>query len=137
MMPAGFFCPENLLTSSVGLGSEPGGDIFMVLATIRMNIPRKKRNEAVKILNAVAQQCHFYPGCLGCHLYDDVQEAQVLLYEEMWKSEEDLERHLRSERYRDVLLVMEMALRQPEVRFNTVSASTGFETIEKARSYAR
>lgn len=107
----------------------------MVLATIRMNIPRKKRDEAVKILKSVAQQCQFYPGCLGCHLYDDLQEAQVILYEEMWKNEEDLERHLRSERYRDVLLVMEMALRHPEVRFNTVSTSTGFETIEKARSY--
>jgi hypothetical protein len=54
----------------------------------------------------------------------------------MWQNEGDLERHLRSERYRDVLLVMEMALRHPEVRFNTVSASTGFETIEKARSFA-
>ena len=110
--------------------------MFMVLATIRMNIPRKKRDEAVKILKSVAQQCRVHPGCLGCNLYDDVQEAQVLLYEEMWKNEEDLERHLRSERYRDVLLVMEMALQHPEVRFNTVSASTGFETIEKARSFA-
>jgi hypothetical protein len=30
-------------------------------------------------------------------------------------------------------MVLEMALKHPEVRFNTVSTSTGIETIEKAR----
>jgi hypothetical protein len=35
-----------------------------------------------------------------------------------------------------MLLVMEMALKHPEVRFNKVSTSTGFEMIEKTRSSA-
>jgi hypothetical protein len=30
-------------------------------------------------------------------------------------------------------MVMEMAFKHPEVRFNTISTSTGIETIEKAR----
>jgi quinol monooxygenase YgiN len=59
------------------------------------------------------------------------------MFEEMWRSEGDLERHLRSETYRNVLLVMEMALKHPEVRFNTVTTSTGIETIEKARISTR
>jgi quinol monooxygenase YgiN len=59
------------------------------------------------------------------------------MFEEMWRNEEDLAKHLRSEKYHDVLLVMEMALKNPEVRFNTVSTSTGIETIEKARSSIR
>jgi quinol monooxygenase YgiN len=54
----------------------------------------------------------------------------------MWRSEEELERHLRSDDYQKVLLVMEMSLKQPEIRFDTISSSTGFETIEKARSHA-
>ena len=36
-----------------------------------------------------------------------------------------------------MLLVMEMALKHPEVRFNKVFTSTGIEMIEKARSSAR
>jgi hypothetical protein len=35
-----------------------------------------------------------------------------------------------------MLLVMEMALKYPEVKFNKVSTSTGIEMIEKARSSA-
>jgi quinol monooxygenase YgiN len=109
----------------------------MVLATIRMIIPPKKRDEALRILRSVAEQCRVHSGSLGCHIYEDVQEDNVLMFEEMWRSEEDLERHLRSEEYRNLLLVMEMALKHPEVRFNTVSISTGIETIEKARSSTR
>jgi quinol monooxygenase YgiN len=109
----------------------------MVLATVRMTIPPKKRNEALKILRSTAEQCKLHSGCLGWHIYEDVQEDDVLMFEEMWRSEEDLERHLRSEEYRNLLLVMEMALKHPEVRFNTVSISTGIETIEKARGSTR
>jgi hypothetical protein len=43
-------------------------------------------------------------------------------------------RHLRSHQYRELLLVMELAVAAPEVRFDAVSRSTGFETIEGART---
>ena len=107
----------------------------MVTATIRMTIPPKKREGALKILRSTAEQCKVHPGCLGSHIYDDVQEDNVLMFEEMWSNEEDLVQHLRSKQYQDVLLVMEMALKHPEVSFNTVSTSTGIETIEKARNH--
>ena len=55
----------------------------MVLATIRMIIPPKKRDGALKILRSTAEQCKVHPGCLGCHIYDDVQEDNVLMFEEM------------------------------------------------------
>jgi quinol monooxygenase YgiN len=106
----------------------------MMLATIRMTILAKKRGEALKILKSIAGHCKIYPGCLGCHIYEDVQEDNVLVYEEMWGSEQNMDRRLRSEEYRTMLLVMEVALKHPEVRFNTVSTSTGMKTIEKARS---
>jgi hypothetical protein len=36
-----------------------------------------------------------------------------------------------------MLLVLELALKRPEIRFNIISNSTGIETIEKARNQAR
>jgi quinol monooxygenase YgiN len=109
----------------------------MVLAKIRMIIPRTKRNEALKILRTVAEQCKVHSGCLSCHVYADAQEDNVFMFEEMWRSDEDLSQHLRSERYHNVLLVMEMALNPPEISFDTIASSAGIETIEKARSSAR
>jgi quinol monooxygenase YgiN len=108
----------------------------MMLATVRMAIPAQKRAEALKILKSIAGQSKVYSGCLGCHVYEDAQEDNVIMYEEVWRSEEDLERRLRSPEYRAMLLVMEMAHKHPEVRFNKVSASKGIEMIEKARGAA-
>jgi quinol monooxygenase YgiN len=109
----------------------------MIQATIRMTIPAQKSGEVLKIIRSVVEQCSDDPGCLSCHLYGDLQEKNVLMLEEVWRSEEDLDLHLRSDEYRNLLLVLELALKQPEIRFDTISSSTGIETIEKARGHAR
>jgi quinol monooxygenase YgiN len=107
----------------------------MIQASIRMTIPSKKRDEALKILRSIAEECRYDPGCISCRIYGDLQESNVLMFEEVWRTEEDLEVHIRSDEYLNLLLVMEMALKQPEIRFDTISSSTGIETIEKARNY--
>jgi len=109
----------------------------MVIATIRMMIPPKKSDEALKILRSTAEWSKIKPGCLSSRIYEDELEDNFLMFEEIWRSEEDLECHLRSDDYRNVLLVLEMASKQPEIRFDIISSSTGIETIEKARSNAR
>ena len=106
----------------------------MILATVRMAIPPHKRDEALKILKSAAAQCGVTPSCLSCHIYTDVQEDNVLMFEQSWMSQDGLERHLRSDEYYKVLLVMEMALKQPEIRFDIISGSTGIETVEEARN---
>ena len=105
----------------------------MIFATVRMAIPPRKSDEALKILRSIAEQCRDEPGCLSCHIYGDLQEKNVLMLEEAWRSEKDLDLQLRSDEYRNLLLVFEMAFKQPEIKFYTMSSSTGIETIEKAR----
>ena len=109
----------------------------MILATIRMTIPLEMRHDALKILKRMAEECRDESGCLGCHIYEDLKENEVLMFEELWKTEEDLSRHIRSEEYLNLLLVVEMARKQPEIRFDTISKSAGIEAIEKARSVIR
>jgi len=109
----------------------------MVLGTLRMTIPAKKVGEALRILRSVVEQCRVQIGCLSCGVYRNGQEDNVLLFEQLWSNEADLERHLRSDEYRQVLLVLEMAIKQPEIRFDTISSSAGIEIIEKARSSIR
>jgi len=55
-----------------------------------------------------------------------------------WRmSEEDVQQHLRSIRYRNVLLVVEMAVEPPEIRFDVIAHSDGVERIEQARVQTR
>ncbi len=104
----------------------------MFQATIRMVIPPKKRGEVLQILSSMAERCRFEQGCLSCRVYQDVELEPVLMVEQQWENGEDLDRHLRSEGFRKLLLVVEMSLERPEIRFDEISRSTGVETIEKA-----
>jgi quinol monooxygenase YgiN len=99
-----------------------------------MRIPEGKAGEAMEILASFAERTRVRSGCLGIRIYQDTQDVCVIMVEELWKDRETLDRHLRSNDYRRVLLVVEMALEKPEIRFDEVAHSTGLETIEKART---
>jgi quinol monooxygenase YgiN len=51
----------------------------MMLATVRMAIPAQKRGEALKVLKSITGQSKVYSGCLGCHVYQDAQEDNVIM----------------------------------------------------------
>jgi len=105
----------------------------MILATIRMTVSPKKRDEALKIFKLATEYCKVKPGCLSSHVYLDAQEQNTILYKETWRSQEEMDHNLRSDEYYKILLTMEMAVMEPDVRFNVISETTGIETIEKAR----
>jgi len=109
----------------------------MVRSTIRMHMPVKSQNEALEILGPMTEQIQFEPGCISCRLYRGVEDEDLIMIEELWMNEEDVQRHLRSDKYRKFLLVIEMAAEPPEIRFDTIARSSGVETIEKARSQTK
>ena len=86
----------------------------MILATLRMAIPLQKRGEALKILKSMVARAKARPMTVSSAVSArTLLEDNVLQFEEMWRSEEEaLERHLRSDEYHKVLLVLEMALKQ-------------------------
>ena len=106
----------------------------MIHSTLRMEVPSAKVAEALEVLTPMVERIKVAAGCLSCHVYEDLLEKNVLMVEELWRTKEDLTRHLRSNEYRNVLLLMEMALAPPEVRFSVIAESSGLETIEQARS---
>ena len=54
----------------------------MILANIRMRIPPRKRDEALRILRSTAEGNRILPGCLNCRIYEDLQEENVIMFEE-------------------------------------------------------
>ena len=105
----------------------------MIHSMVRMVLPARQLKEVMGILAPMVQRIKTEEGCVDCQLHQDVLEDNVVILEETWASEADLERHIRSQDYRQLLLIMELAKARPEVRFDTVSRSTGFETIQKIR----
>jgi quinol monooxygenase YgiN len=106
----------------------------MILATFKMMIPLEKHAEVTKILTRTVERTRVEPGCASCHFYLDMQDKRGVVLEEAWMSNDDLVRHLKSEDFRDVLLVAETALEAPEIIFSDVIQGNGMETIGKVRS---
>jgi quinol monooxygenase YgiN len=105
----------------------------MIQATIRMVIAPHNRRQVVEILSSSAERTRIREGCLCCRIYHDEQQEGVFMVEEVWRCQDDLDYHLLSNDYSQVLLVTEMALEPPEIRFKTISHSAGIELIERAR----
>ena len=106
----------------------------MLRSTLRMIFPAENHRDAIEILASVSEQTQFEPGCVSSRLYRDVNDEHIALLEELWLTLEDLLRHLKSEKFRKILLVIEMAMEPPEVRFDTIAKTSGMETIEAARN---
>jgi len=124
---------EPRIPAHIPSTSRPPKETRMVRSTIRMLIPLKKQSEALEILGSLIEQIQFEPGCASCRLYRGVEDVRAIMLEELWMSEEDVQHHLRSEKYRKILLVVEMAAEPPEIRFETISHTNGVEAIEQAR----
>lgn len=106
----------------------------MILVTLRVTVPAQKRREILQILRSVVGPTRVAAGCVSCCLYQDAEDESVLGLVEEWRTEADLRRHLRPERYRKILAVMESAIEPPEIKLNTISHVAGLEAIEAARA---
>ena len=105
-----------------------------VRSTIRMLIPLDKQSEALQILGRVSDQVRFEPRCLSSRLYRGVDEVRAIMLEELWETDREFLQHLRSDTYRRILLVIEMAEEPPDIRFDFIADSGGVEVIEQARN---
>ena len=108
-----------------------------VHSTIRMLIPMNKQSEALEILQTVCAQIQFNPNCISSHLYRGVDDVRAVMVEERWTSDEYVMQHLRSDIYRRILLVIEMAEEPPEIFFDVIERSSGIEKIEKAHTQSK
>jgi quinol monooxygenase YgiN len=115
----------------MGPDSLESGEIH---ATIRMELPESAQKQALAILHPIIEMTCHDPGCISCRLYQGVHDERALLLEQRWASGQDLQRHLRSQRFHKILLVIEMASEPPEIRFDTISHSNDIDMIKQARA---
>jgi len=73
------------------------------------------------------------PACGSCRLWSGVDDPNELILMEQWSSEEGLEDHIRSDEFRKVLAVMDLAVEEPEITRVKGSSNGGMELLERIR----
>jgi quinol monooxygenase YgiN len=106
----------------------------MIQASLRIVAPAGKRDEIVRTFRSLLEPTGVKHGCLGCRLYQDVTDDNALTYVEEWETCEDFERHLRSDQYRKHLALIDLSTSPPELRFHTISETSGIEYLAAVRT---
>jgi quinol monooxygenase YgiN len=106
----------------------------MIETTIKMTVPAEKLKEVLQTIKAILGPIRRERGCISCNCYVDVEDGNVLFFEEEWKTREDLDNHLRSDPFGVLNGAMKLLHILPDIRFNTITSTAGPEAIKTARA---
>jgi quinol monooxygenase YgiN len=106
----------------------------MILVHMRITASTRQRREILRTLRALTPSTASRRGCADVRILQEVDNHNSFLWVEQWDSEADLDRHVRSDEYRALLTVIDMSMRQPDIRFFHVDKIAGMEMIAEKRA---
>ena len=101
----------------------------MIQASFRIVAPEDKRQEILDVLLCLRGPTEVARGCRAFRILQDVEDDHALTYVVRWDTRQEIEDHLRSERFRRFLPYIEMSLEPPEVDFSTIDKIQGIEFL--------
>jgi quinol monooxygenase YgiN len=108
--------------------------VLVIIIGITMNVLIEKRTEVMQTLLSMIEPTENERGCLSCHVFRDIEDENVFSLIEEWQTRQDLDDHIRSDRF-SVLLGTKSLLCEPQqIEIHTVSRSEGMETVNAART---
>jgi len=105
----------------------------VIIMRITMEALIEKRTEMMQTLLSMIEPAAKENGCLSYDVFCDLEDNHVFNLIEEWETREDLDRHIRSERF-SVLLGTKSLLAKPlEMKIHMVSHSEGVEIVNALR----
>jgi len=105
----------------------------VIIVRITMKALMGKQTEMMQTLLSMIEPAAKEKGCLSYDAFCYLEDNHVFSLIEEWETREDLDRHIRSERF-SVLLGTKSLLAKPlEMEIHTVSHSEGAEVVNALR----
>lgn len=108
----------------------------MVISTLRLFPSQEQRRDVLTALRSVQGPTRSLSHCLCCQLLEEDGHQEGILYIQQWDSEEELNRHIRSDLYGRILGIAELSRIPPEFHFHYVEKSRQLDLIEALRGQA-
>ncbi len=105
----------------------------MYLATITIELPRKRRKEAFETIRTLTSHVLIRRGCISSRFYQDIDNENALILVEEWETEEGLIKYVRSDDYRKLLSLIDLSINKPVIRFIASTDAEGMEYISWLR----
>ena len=105
----------------------------MIVSIIKIVPLPGKRHEVLEILATVTGPTQSTPGCLDCALLEEQGDEAAIFFVEQWRSEQAMNRHIRSSLYDRVLQAMDLSRLPPDIKYHEISHSSGLELVSALR----
>lgn len=105
----------------------------MVQMTVRLTATSGSAPQLIDALHTLMRHTRSHPDCLRASIAADVDEANVFCYREDWRDNRALEDQLRSDRFSQLLSLMETSAKEPVLEFRFVTETRGLEYVTAAR----
>ena len=107
--------------------------LAMVRLTVTLVAPHAGARLLLDAFRSLMGPTRLEPGCLGCLVWEEIEDDSTLRYTEEWATEADMRRRLLSDRFTSLLAVLEAAREPPEVQFHFVTMTRGLEYVAEIR----
>jgi len=107
--------------------------VLVIIVRITMNALLEKRTEIMQTLLSMIEPTENKRGCRSCHVFRDIEDKNVFSLIEEWKNREDLDDHIKSDRFSVLLGTKSLLCEPPQIEIHTISHSEGIETVNSTR----
>ena len=111
-----------------------GRRVLVIIVRITMNALIEKRTEIMQTLISMIEPTENGRGCLSCRISRDIEDKNVFSLIEEWETREDLDNHIRSDRFSVLLGTKSLLCEPPQIEIHTISHSEGKEAIDAIKS---
>lgn len=105
----------------------------MVMVTLHIRVPRNVTTHVIDLFESYRGPVSVRAGCRSVQLYSHYSTPGEFMLIEEWGSPGALNDHIRSDDFRKVLALMDLAAIAPDLRFHTVSSAKGFDLVRELR----
>jgi len=93
----------------------------------------EKRKEVMQTLLSMIEPTLQEKGCLSYQVFQDINDENVFSLIKEWETREDLDHHMRTDRFSVLLGTKILLNEQQSIQFHTISHSEGIEAVHAAR----
>ncbi len=108
-----------------------------VRMVIEWFVPVAKTRFITDALHRLMVAARAEPGCVGCSVTTDVGDRGTIRYVEDWQSEADIQRQFRTERFTNLVALVEDGEEAPFVEFELPTGIRGLDYVEEVCRHQR
>ena len=105
----------------------------MIIERVAILVAPEKREDLRRAFSSLLGPTGVEPGCIGCHLYQEAGTVNRFCLETRWETDQELIKHLRSEQYKNFLILLELSAEPPLIEFHDVVETKGLELVRSVR----